>query len=127
MADEPGLMEWAFKGMVTGGFSLGLYLWSGLVKDVRQNKDRISSNELYLAQNYPTKEDIAIFRIENTESVNKLTQTVNESVRRIHDRLDQSGKEREANFKDTAHAIGELKDDTTQALSELKDLIINRK
>ena len=82
--DDIGFFEWCFKGIVGGVFVVGAYLWNQLVTAVKQNKTDtaavakdLSDHRLYIAQTIPTK----------IEMTNAIMET-KESVKRIHERLD---------------------------------------
>lgn len=64
MTEDPGLFDWAFKGLVTILFTIGGWLWLMLIGKVKEqdgsiqkNSDSLKDHQLYTAQTYTTKTD----------------------------------------------------------------------
>lgn len=78
MADDIGLLEWAFKGGVTGCVLAGAWLWRGLVGDLKElggdmtaTKQALNDHKLTVSENYAKK-------IELTPIYNKLDDVQND-------------------------------------------------
>jgi hypothetical protein len=78
--DDTGWLEWAFKGLVGAFFVVGGYLGKGVTDDVRELQKDHYQSELALAA----------YKLEVERSFAKEV-SVQASLGRIHDRMDEIG------------------------------------
>ncbi len=74
-------------------------MWVQLVRRVSALFIKQSAHELHVAQNYSTKSELGMIRLETIDS-----------SKRVHDRIDVGNKAREANFQETNRNISDIKD-----------------
>lgn len=96
--DDIGWIEWGFKGLVTIILTIGGWLWAKVMTLVMKNKDDLNEHKLDVAKNYSTKGDLGLIRTET-----------NESLKRLHDRLDDASTAADDNFKELRSDIGDIK------------------
>lgn len=56
-ANDPGLFEWIFKGLVSLVLTVGGWMWVMLVRAVGKNRDDLADHKLHVADNY-VKRDV---------------------------------------------------------------------
>jgi len=56
--DDTGLMDWAFKGLVSVLFVIGGWMWVMLVKATIKNRDELNAHKLDVAANYARRTDL---------------------------------------------------------------------
>lgn len=56
MTDDFSFFEWAFKGMVSIGLTVGGWFWIMLFKAVGKNRDDLVDHKLHVSDNYIKKD-----------------------------------------------------------------------
>ncbi len=56
--NEPSLMEWAFKGLVSIVLTVGAWLWIMLIGRVERTKEELNQHKLHVSDHYAKKTDI---------------------------------------------------------------------
>ena len=57
--EDSGLMDWAFKGLVSVVLTVGAWMWVMLIGAVKENRKELSDHKLHVSEHYARKTEIS--------------------------------------------------------------------